>query len=287
MARLNVQGLARKDKRLMSALKAPPGFSYVSCDLSAGEPTVTTHFSQDKNYYDATFGMVGKAPYYAGEILKIDNIYLNVASVSPIGKSKVRELYHTTWNGETFADRWLRDADLIKDEIKPLYALHKILALGLSYSMGPRKLVAQAYDAGHTLPFKVSKDFYDKYWTLYGDVYKLGKLLEAKYKRDGFLVNPFGYRLKPDKEYKALNYFIQSSVSGIMHILCAKFFALCSWARFVTIIHDELVMLVPTSRLAEAEACMRLVEESLNADLKWRVKIRVGWKPGTNMYEAK
>jgi hypothetical protein len=287
VARLNIQALARRDKPLMSSLKAPEGFVYISCDLASGEPTVISHFSQDKNYHAATFGMVGKAPFYQGNVLKIDNLYFSVASVSPTGRDRVKELFNTTWNGLTFSEQWLANSDVIKDADKPWYTFHKVLTLGLGYMMGPRKLVTTAYDAGHILPFKTAKEFHKEYWSLFGDVWKLAKLLEAKYNRDKFLINPFGYRLKPDKPYKALNYFIQSSVSGIMHVLCAKFFAIAPWAEFVTIIHDELIMLVKIVDLERTKTAMKQAEESLNADLKWRTKIRVGWKEGRDMYEAK
>ncbi len=286
-ARLNVQGLARKDERLMRGLPAPTGFTYVSCDLRAGEPTCTTHFSQDKNYYAATFGMVGKVPYYEGDVLQIGSIYPMVASVSPIGKDRMREIFNTKFNGVPFPEAFAQDPDLVKNTDPKFYAIHKILTLGLGYSMGPRKLVTSAYDAGHIIPFKIAKEFFNQYWSLFPGVAKLGKLLEAKYKRDGYLINPFGYRLLPDKSYKALNYFIQSTVSGIMHVLCAKFFALCPWAVFTTIIHDELIMLVPIGREAEAKELMRQAEDSLNEDLNWRVRMRVGWAEGKDMYEAK
>ena len=83
--KLNPQGLARKDRALLSAVLPSPGHTFVSCDLSSGEPTCTAHYSQDKNYHDATFGMVGIPPYYAKDVLKIDNLYLTVMSVSPHG----------------------------------------------------------------------------------------------------------------------------------------------------------------------------------------------------------
>jgi DNA polymerase I-like protein with 3'-5' exonuclease and polymerase domains len=231
--------------------------------------------------------MVGKAPYYDKNVLRIGSIYPMVASVSPFGKDRMREIFNTTWKGKPFPEAFLEDPDLVKKADPAFYALHKIMALGLSYSMGPRKLVTSAYDAGHIIPFKAAKEFYNEYWTLFGGVFKLSKLLEAKYNRDKYLVNPFGYRLTPDKPYKALNYYIQSSVSGIMHILCAKFFALAPYALFVTIIHDELITLVPTEKLAQAKMDMDRAEESLNQDLKWRVRMRVGWAAGKDMYEAK
>lgn len=289
MAKLNVQGLARRDVGLMSAIIPNTGNIVVSCDLSAGEPTCTTHYSQDKNYYDATFGMVGKDPFYSQDgVLKIDDVYLTVMSVSPIGAKVLKDVVHNTYDGASFAEMWRKDPEFFtKKLLKRERQLHKILTLGLSYSMGPRKLVKSAYDAGHVLPLSTAKQFYDAHWQLFSGVQSFGKRLEAAFKQHGYLVNDFGYRLIPDADYKCLNYFIQSSVSGIMHVLCEKFFSLCDFADFITIIHDEVIMEVPENRLAEAKEIMKRAEHSLNTDLGWSVRIRVGWAEGKNWYEAK
>ena len=112
IAKLNPQGLARKDKPLMSAIVPDPGQVFVSCDLSAGEPTCTAHYSQDANYYDATFRMVGKRPYYTPkDLLKIDNLYYTVMSVSPMGKEKTKEIFHTTYQGQSFSQRWQENSE--------------------------------------------------------------------------------------------------------------------------------------------------------------------------------
>jgi hypothetical protein len=288
MGRLNVQGLARRDLGLMRAIVPDEGYTVVSCDLGSGEPTCTAHYSQDKNYYDATFGMVGKDPYYDNEILKIDDIYLTVMSVSPIGRDRMAEVFEGRYDGLTFPEMWRKNPEFFtKGLLKKERALHKILTLGLGYSMGPRKLVKSASDAGHVLPLKLAKDFYLVYWALFSDVQSFGKRLERLFARQGYLVNDFGYRLTPDADYKCLNHYIQSSVSGIMHVLCEKFFALCPYARFITIIHDEVIMEIPTHLLAEAKGIMKDAELSLNADLGWSVSIRVGWAEGKNWYEAK
>ncbi len=287
MARLNVQGLSRRDPGLMSCILPNPGNIVVSADLSAGEPTIASHFSRDKNYYAATFGMVGKEPYYDGDVLMIDDIYLMVMSVSPIGKDVMRELFNTQFSGLSFAQQWVANADVIKGMIKDQRALHKILTLGLGYSMGPKKLVKSAYEKGHVLPLKTAQEFFKAYWTLFAGVKDLGNRLEQKFKRDGYLVNPFGYRLIPDPSYKALNYFIQSSVSGLMHVLCAKFFALCPYAEFVTVIHDELIIEVPEHKQEEAKQLFYQAVDSLNNDLNWSVKIRCGWVTGGNWFTAK
>ena len=294
--RLNPQGLARKDKPLMRAVMAPPGETLVSCDLASGEPTCTTHYSGDKNYADATFNMVGKAPFYNPEgVLKIDNLYLTVMSVSPMGKALMRELFATKYGDDSFSSLWERNAshggspfqDYIKDQIKPQYAFHKIGTLGMGYAMGPKKFQNAAYDAGHVITFAQAKDFYVNYWTLFKGIKKFANVCANNFKARGFLVNEFGYRLMPDKEYKAFNYWIQSTVSGIMHVLCAKFFALAPYCRFLLVIHDEVIFSCPTGRLEEARLAMKQAEASLNRNLNWRVNMRVGWATGLNLYDAK
>lgn len=294
MAKLNPQGLARGHKGLMSALVPPPGHVFVSIDLASGEPTVTSHYSQDKNYMAANFGMVGKEPYYDGKTLMIDDIYLMVMSRSPIGSDRLKEAWEAKYDGLTFVEQWAKDKEYIQKKVlKKERQLHKILALGLSYSMGPKKLVKQARDSGFTLSPKVAKTFYDCYWELFSGVYRFGKVLEKEFEETGYLVNDFGYRLKPAESYKCLNYFIQSSVSGIISVLYSKFFSICNNLQnvnpiyFVTIIHDEIIISVPEDRLNEAKTLMEQAVASLNEDLGWSVKIRTGWAPGRNLFEAK
>ena len=288
-ARLNAQGMSRRCKSLMSSIVADEGYTLVSRDLSAGEPTVTTYYSRDPNYHAANFGMIGKAPYYTSQgVLMLSDIYLMTASVSPMHKHKLREAFNTTWSGNTFAEQWLINDEVIKDDLKAsIRQFCKILALGLSYSMSPKKMVESAYDAGYTLELKDAKTFYDAYWNLFRRVRMLGELLKQKGNSQGHLVNEFGYRLTPDSDHKWLNYWIQSSVTGLMHVLTTKFMQLYPQAKYVTTIHDEDIYQIPTHDLANAKRASDASVESLNRDLNWSVKMRCGWKPGTNLYEAK
>jgi len=66
--KLNVQGLARKEPLLLKCILPDTGNVLVSIDLSAGEPTVTSEFSRDKNYIYATFEGVGKTPFYKDDL---------------------------------------------------------------------------------------------------------------------------------------------------------------------------------------------------------------------------
>lgn len=284
--RLNVQGLARRDKGLLSCITPDKGWTTISIDLAAGEPSCTSHFSQDKNYMHACFDGVGKAPYYQGSVLMIDDIYLMTMSVSPIGKDKMRAAFEQRWPAGSFQDQWLADAEHIKSALKKDRQIHKILALGLGYGMGAKKMSVSMYNVGFLLAQKDAKAFHTAYWQLFAGVKRLSDKLAARIEEDGYIVNPFGYRLTPDPR-RAFNYFIQSSVSGIMHVFTAKLMAAAPWCRFVTVIHDELLIDVPTERLEEFKRAKELATDSLNEDLKWTVAIRTGFVSGDSWFTAK
>jgi DNA polymerase I-like protein with 3'-5' exonuclease and polymerase domains len=286
MARLNPQGLARRDRGLMECIIPDDGYTTVSIDLSAGEPTVTGHFSQDQNYLYATYHGVGKRPFWQHGILMIDDIYLMVMSVSPIGANAVKQAWSQQWPAGSFADQWVVDAEIIKKALGEQRKIHKILALGLGYGMGAQKMCKQMYDQGFNLELKTAKAFHRMYWQLFAGVRTFADRLSMRVEQKGYIVNPFGYRLTPDK-HKAFNYFIQSSVSGVMHVFGAKLFTPAPWIIFDTCIHDEFVIQVPTARLEEAKKIKDLATASLNEDLNWSVKIRTGWAPGSSWYEAK
>jgi hypothetical protein len=294
--RLNPQGLARKDAPFMSSVIPDPGHVFVSCDLSSGEPTCTAHYSQDRNYYDATFGMVGKLPRYTPtDLLKIDNLYYTVMSVTPMGRQVTRDLFDAGYDGQSFAERWRVNGvyrskpfqDYIKDQVKKEYAFHKMGTLGMGYGMGPTKFQQAAYDAGYIITKKEASEFFQSYWTLFARIRTFAKKCEKAVERKGYLVNDFGYRLIPDKGYKAFNYFIQSSVSGIMHVLCRLFFETAPYCKFLMIIHDEVIFSCPEGQVNKALQSMRQTEDHLNAMLKWRVRVRIGFTTGRNLYEAK
>lgn len=278
--RLNVQGLARKEPLLMKCILPDTGNVLVSIDLSAGEPTVTSEFSRDKNYIYATFEGVGKTPFYKDDVLKIDDLYLTVASVSPVGRDEIKA------NFNYIQDMWLKDPEAVKSKLGKTRKLHKMGALGIGYSMGPKKMVRQFNDAGFKISLKEAQEFHKEYWDLFAGIKRLSDRLTKQVQIDGYLINPFGYRMTPDPR-KAFNYFIQSSVSAIMHVFGMKLFAAAPWARLITVIHDEFIVEIPKDRVEEFRIAKELATASLNEDLKWSVDIRTGFVVGSNWYDAK
>jgi hypothetical protein len=281
--KLNIQALSRKEKGLMSALLPEAGYTAVSIDLSAGEPTVVAHYSQDENYIATAFGMVGKEPYWKGDLLLLDDPYLSFASVSPLGAAEIRK----AWDEGLFAT-WTKDSDAVKAKLKKLRAFHKTLFLALLYGQGPKGMVAFAADNGQVLALEMAKKVHTAFWKkLFPKVDGLGERLKLRFERQGYLVNAFGFRMVPEQARLALNYTIQSSVSGIMKIFEMKLLSATPWALYAGTIHDETIVFVPTERLDEFKVIAAKATDSLNDDLQWTVKIRTGFAPGNNLYEAK
>lgn len=280
---LNIQGLARREAGLMGVIVPREGNSFVSIDLAAGEPSVIAHYSKDKLYNAATFGMVGKQPYWDNGILMIDDIYLMFASVSPLSSKQVKQV----WDGGLFSD-WLTNPDLAKDKLKKVRALHKTIFLAKVYGQKAQGTVNFVADQGFSLDIQTSKEMHHAVWfTLFPAVRVLGERLEVQFKRQGYLVNEFGYRMVPERDTLCLNYLIQSSVSGIIKLFDDFIQREAPKATWVTCIHDEQIWEVPTERVEDFKACVERATVKLNQHLGWSVEIRTGFKPGLSLYEAK
>lgn len=284
--KLNIQGLSRKSIGLMSCILPDPGCVLISSDASAGEPSIITNFSKDKNYHDAAFG-TGIAPYYDETgTLKIDDIYLTVASISPIGKDAIRTAFNKSYDGLSFSEQWMKDPEIIKKDLKDIRQFSKINCLGIGYGMGPRKMVISAYEKGYILSFEDAKTFYKAYWNLFKGVRNLSDYLSARMEKDGFIINPFGFRLQCEGR-KAFNYFTQSTLSSIFHIYMREIFETASYAQFITLIHDELIIQIPENKVEDFRQVINKVTDTINQNLNWSINLRFGFAIGKNLYEAK
>ena len=280
---LNIQAMARKEKELMSCLIPEDGYEFASVDLSAGEPTVVAHYSRDVNFRAINFDLIGKTPTYSNNLLLLDDPYLSFASISPLGGQAIAD----AWSSGLF-DGWLTDPDAVKSKLKKVRALHKTLFLALMYGQGPRGMVNFSADQGISLDFKTAKETHYQFWNvLFPGVRLLGERLEHQLERQGFLYNEFGYRMVPERPQLALNYTIQSSVSGIMKLLDGFVATQAPWATWVTCIHDEMILTYPIERREETRLALVRATKDLNDYLQWSVNIRTGWQTGSNLYESK
>jgi len=285
--RLNLLALARRDKPFMGSFKADPGHVLVSIDLCAGEPSVVAHYTKDLNYYDAIFGMQGKRPYIANGVLKIDDIYVTNVYNFPVLRPIWEEVMRKPWPAGDWADQWVADSEIIKDSIKPQRQLAKVCVLGLSYGMGPKKLVNTLYDAGHNITLQEAQGIFKGYWKWAADVKRFADICGDIYKANGKIPNVFGYINYPEAAYKAFNAFIQSTVSGVMHWFVRDLRSKCTYFQYIATVHDELICQIPEHLVKDFRGQVLASEKALNTYLNWSVEIKTGFKVGKTMYEAK
>jgi hypothetical protein len=303
-ARLNVQGLARTDSGinslpgLCSYILPDEGCVFVSQDLSAGEPSVTAHYSRDEMYRYATLDGVGKAPYWKDGRLYIDDIYLMVAASTPIGRPEIEAAWQKDWGGQSFAEQWLADPEVVKKHLGKTRKLHKTCALALGYGMGAHKMQKQVLEQfGVELTEEQCRGIHRGYWDTFSGVRIFSSKCQDEAKKRGYIINAFGYRITfnnsgergKDTTHKAYNYLIQSSVSGMMHIYTMFLFeeAVGLGARLTCVIHDEIVCQVPEANLEAFRAAKERAVTRLNTYLNWTVPIRVGFTPGKTFFDAK
>ena len=271
----------------MRALVPDEGSILISCDLASAEPTIVAEMSKDTVYRYAVSDGIGKVPFYKDGTLYIDDVYLMVMSRSPIGKDYIRDIFDNhKFPAGSFTGQWMVDKEVVLKEVKHQRNVHKIICLGLMYSMGPSTMVSHMYNKGYTLALKDAKAFHSAFWTTFGGVKSFAKAAQRTVERDRRLVNPFGYRCVPEP-HKAFNAYIQSSVNGIIGVLCAKMFAIAPYARLITIIHDELIVEVPKTQLEQFRIDAATAARSLNEDLGWSIAIRTGFVTGGDWYDAK
>ena len=285
---LNVQGMARRDRGLMGAMVAEENEVFVGIDFGAGEPTVTTHYTRDPYYAYATVDGTGKPPHYSNGVLMIDDIYLMYASISPVGKDAVREAFNRRYDGKTFIEQWQADSELIKAYLKPTRQLHKAICLGLGYSMGPKKLQKTLFESGNDLTMLQCRDAFKAYWKLFnglrGFIEKRKQLFDDN---AGVIVNEFGFRMTQDSNHKAFNSFIQSTVTCLLNIFIEHLCKEAPYAKFITVIHDEVIVSIPVSKIGDFENAKEHATVLLNQDIRWRVPVRTGFVTGKDLYECK
>lgn len=269
---INLPALARRDRKFMECWVSDPGHSFVSQDVIALEPSITAHFTQDKNYRWATVDGIGKGVYLhptQGHLM-IDDIYLMVASILPPTQWQIIDAYR-----QGLFDLWIPEPDTVKKELKRPRTISKIGTLGILYGMGIKKLQTTLQEAGTALSLAETKQVRQSYWGLFPGLKSFMETLQTRVEKDGYLVNPFWYRLTPEP-HKAFNAYIQSTASGVLDLYCKLLFEAAPWLLFVAIIHDEVIFQCPDERLKEMTQASEKACKDLNEILAWTVPIRFG-----------
>ena len=288
---LNLLACPRRDKGYMSCLKAPEGYTFVSQDLSSGEPTILANYSNDTNYRYIVYESKGQKPYWNGKQLMLDDLYLSLLSTFPMGKHHMKDLWDATFPAGDFCTQWLTDPEVIKSRVKKLRHLSKVCCLGLGYGMGPITLRDTLFDQGFDISENECKAIHAAYWRAFPDVQSLAKRLSRQVAENGnFLVNPFGYAMHCPA-HKALNYTIQSSLNYVMNYYIERFLEEMPEALPVATIHDELIAAIPDGTEDKAREAQKRAVTALNTHLQkqygWTLEMGLGFATGKTLYEAK
>jgi DNA polymerase I-like protein with 3'-5' exonuclease and polymerase domains len=236
--------------------------------------------------------MSGKKPYYDETgLLIIDDIYLMGASKQPDLKDGLRKAYD-----EGGFDKWLEDPELVQKKhpiISKVRKKAKPRILGIGYGMGAKEMVRQALDNGDDLSIKDADGSVKAYWEeTFKELNKLRSKLTRIYTSQGYLVNRFGFMIRPDSSHKCLNYWIQSTINGEMDVLLemvsSEFERRTSEEAMIDgIIHDELLFQCRDDLLPTLKSGMEYATDMLNKIVQWDVQIKTGWVTGKTLYEAK
>ena len=285
---LNIQGISRKDRRLMEAFQTYPNETLVEIDAASGEATIISALTNDKMYKYFSFDGKGVAPYYEGNQLMISDPYLAFQSVSGVGSAELKEAFlHRTYNGNTFAQQWLIDDEVIKKDLKKTRQVSKMVVLALGYGAKGKKIAQSCREMfGIQLTDEQGNEIYKTYWSLFKDVKQFADKCQFRVKQSGYLVNPWGCRLTPEPR-RAFNATIQSSMSSIVNWKLMILKDLAPWANFYTCIHDALLFSVPTERLEEFKVLSKESDKIMNSQLGWSVDVGFGFTFGKNLYETK
>ncbi len=308
--KLNAQGLARKEKGLMSCLvvEDPENCEFCSFDLKAGEPTIIANFSRDKNYIKIARDMNGVKPYWDEQgILITNDFYVTYMSLSPITRDLIRKMWDDgifeKWvetDGKCVTDYIEKEDVIINGEPAEKITLkfsdkrtdHKILFLMTNYGCSFKKAQESMAERNNDLSAKDAKRMIENYWrVLFPEVGKLRDRLIMVIEKTGWLITPFGFRVCPDEARLAYNYTIQSSVSVIMKELVVYMQSLIDKGEFdaelVTIIHDELIYRIRKDQTDRFYAALQGKADEITKRLKWVCPIQLGCKKGSNLYTAK
>ncbi len=282
---INLPALARRDGKFMGCFEAPPEHTFVSCDFSSLEPSITAHFSGDYFYKYSTFDGIGQLPYiHENGTLMVDDIYLMTASRMPGLDTPIHSFFSKASNREL----WVKDKEAVTGhkDIKPVRSIAKPACLGFSYGMSAKRFVKQSYDAGLNVDFSQAKAMHKAYWELFSDVQKFSKTVSKIVEKKGFITNPMGYRLTPEP-HKAFNSFIQSTASGVVDLLLMLLMPKIPDARLVAIVHDELVVTVPHDQIELLRKCKEEAVQELNQLLQWSVPMRLSFTVAATFAEIK
>lgn len=195
-----------EEKGIMRCLRVEEGSSGVHADLSAIEPTITAHYSEDPALLKVFRDGLG-------------DIYLDLAL----------ELFPNDEELHNGYDPNIPITKAVKQRFEKQRRVAKVIQLAVQYT-----------GTGHTVAKNLTKEgiptevweadrYVNAYWRKFRKVAELNQKLKALNRRDGLLRNVIGRIIRvPYPDYKDLpNRFIQSSAHDVLVLWVLEIYRLC------------------------------------------------------------
>jgi hypothetical protein len=285
---INVLALCRRVPECASVYLADEGKILLSQDLSGAEPNIMLNYTDDDMLRFFLKEAKGVEPYWDGNTLMTDSMYITYASRNKLGDRLIREAYNRDWDGKNFTQQYIEDADVIKkwlDSKGKAYGLYKLATLGLFYSLGAKGLIRQVGDYGITLTPDEAKEVWLDFWRMFRGVDEFQKMLRRQLKTYDHITNPFGFKINAEP-HKVLNAFIQSSVSSFLSNLMVELDKF-EKAEYVMTVHDELIYQMYPEDIEDFLKFRDEKLEELNNLMGFKYPLELGCVRGNNFYEAK
>lgn len=183
------------EKEIMRHLQVDPGNGGVHADLSAIEPTITAHYSEDSSLFKV-FGQ------------GLGDIYLDLAL----------ELFP---NDKELQDGYCSSIPITRD-VKEKFArqrkVSKIIQLAVQYTGTGHTVSKNLTKEGIPTTVEEATNYVRAYWKKFRKVAEFNYRLRELNRKQGYLRNVIGRIIRvPDPEYKDLsNRFIQSSAHDVL-----------------------------------------------------------------------
>src|SRR5271166_875546 len=250
------------EHRLLKHLKCDPGYIGVHADLSAIEPTITAHYSDDPSL-TKVFGQ------------GLGDIYLDLAlELFPHD----REL-HSGYNPNVPITK------TVKERFSKQRGIAKVIQLAVQYTGTEFTVSKNLTRQGFPTTLDEARTYVKRYWQKFRKVQRFNDRLRELNRNEGYLRNVIGRIIQVhDPEYKDLgNRFIQSSAHDVLILWVTKIYKKCA-ERGIGIkpvlldCHDSTSNQVPSDQVHRLKEIYEEALEEVNQDLQLSVKIKAETK---------
>jgi DNA polymerase I-like protein with 3'-5' exonuclease and polymerase domains len=250
------------EKAILRHLRCDPGYIGIHADLSAIEPTITAHYSEDSALLKVFRNGLG-------------DIYLDLALEIFPNDKELKDGYNPN----------IPISKEVKRRFERQRKVAKVIQLAVQYT-----------GTGHTVSRNLSKDgipttaeeadnYVRAYWKKFERVAQFNRKLFELNRQQGYLRNVIGRIIRvPFPDYKDLpNRFIQSSAHDVLVIWVLEISRLfeergIKGQPILTDCHDSTSWQIPAERVGEAKAIYQEALDWMNRELGLCVTIRADIK---------